>query len=1326
MKQKTNSKRTGFALIVALSLMTFVFLLLMGLATLIQVETATSTTVNQLSQARANAIFGMQAALGQLQKHAGPDQAATAPATIYYSNTSAGDPTWDDYKQGMRDWVSDAAGSGGRSMPYGATRMTADEREDFVDDSTIYWDGRQPHWVGVWEGVTRDTDGDYDRNQQPVWLVSGYDPNAATPLSPTAAETADYITLVGTGSAVDVTEAGYVRQPGELNGIVKAPKVRLTTSGSEAIGAYAYYVSDESQKLNITLTDPYANAAVSDGEYSRRLYSPQRGGLEALSDIADAFADEGWDINDPRFENLVNKSNLVFLTDDAVTEEMIRKHFHTLTTNSKGLFTDAARGGLRKDLSYYLETGSGLADNDPIADPSLYQGDERIGQSNGGFPNSDNNIPTWGQLRDWATNVSDGSTTTVAVTEDVAPMLMSFRMFYGFSRQNEKVYAHLLPILVMWNPYDVQLENTSYDVELDMWYFLEDLRVATRGLSDNDAPGADDEQKLLNGVEYGGFLYHALTNPSTMPDDNIEMMNAAARVLPSSVSGTNPNGVEVPTYEYSIHPNTSKLSLDFTSSFEAGEILVFTPSIEGDIEIVPDGFGGTLGTYRIPMGNQFFANAPAMVRINVFDFSPLGSIPSDADEVRIYQVPDTNITATIQNGAFDVKFSITASGGKAILEESVFGTNEPWSIKGNFSLGSSEDSPNNWRWLYPTTKFNEQLDHANDKENSNLEESPIVLVSNFALQPFTANITTTRNHGRFRADHVDFFMNYMRFFANYNASSNLLSPHPDVDQKRDIRHSYNPDGFKKLTIFKEISANNGGGVISWDHNIAISPDDGSLRPTRGYSIISNTYHHESPFEALTHMPMRSVLRSDVDLLSLAQFSQANLSHYFWQPAFAIGNSEASPYVSREFISGLHNSIYTKARYHGTNTERVENDSDNKTIDISYLLNDALWDGYFLSSTPRSGLEVDAIIQGEASLPNARYQLRTDVPVIANDLQSLTTPAYYLHNVAAFNVNTTSVEAWRGLLRAFNDLKITGNDGSDNPDYTIPIPRSPEPLADQIAFVTDDPEPQTYGAVSGSDGVAPLKDYTNLLAGYRYLNDDMIDQLAERIADEVKLRGPFYSLSDFVNRRLVAPDYSNNAWEDARTKPDPTVAGHLSGTIADSYDATVGLTGINGTIQRAINLSGINGGDNYPQALQSGSSYQDDWIYRTRDNIPQDIGRASFFAELRNYLDTEHLAGAPAGESGMLFSHSPGFVTQADILSMIGSALTTRGDTFKIRSYGEVENPITGEVEAKAWLETIVQRIPDPVADANNDREPDDAWGRQFRIVSARWLTEDEV
>jgi hypothetical protein len=91
---------------------------------------------------------------------------------------------------------------------------------------------------------------------------------------------------------------------------------------------------------------------------------------------------------------------------------------------------------------------------------------------------------------------------------------------------------------------------------------------------------------------------------------------------------------------------------------------------------------------------------------------------------------------------------------------------------------------------------------------------------------------------------------------------------------------------------------------------------------------------------------------------------------------------------------------------------------------------------------------------------------------------------------------------------------------------------------------------------------------------------------------------------------------------------------------------------------------------------------------------------------------------------------PGYLTQADVLQVIGSSLSARSDTFRIRAYGEASDDV-GKVKARAWCEAIVQRVPDPVSpDASglNPAKPGTAadFGRRFTIVSFRWLKPEEV
>ena len=82
---------------------------------------------------------------------------------------------------------------------------------------------------------------------------------------------------------------------------------------------------------------------------------------------------------------------------------------------------------------------------------------------------------------------------------------------------------------------------------------------------------------------------------------------------------------------------------------------------------------------------------------------------------------------------------------------------------------------------------------------------------------------------------------------------------------------------------------------------------------------------------------------------------------------------------------------------------------------------------------------------------------------------------------------------------------------------------------------------------------------------------------------------------------------------------------------------------------------------------------------------------------------------------------PPEVDPAAFWARLEPVLTVRGDTFLVRAYGEVRNPLrTGleAIDARAWLEATVQRVPEP--------HPEPALGRVFRIRDVRWLSPEEV
>jgi len=90
-----RTKNHGFALVIALSMMSFVLLLLLSMSLLVSVETANAARSNSRLLAQENARLGILVAMGNMQKLAGPDKRVTLRADAFEDNgTTLQNPYW--------------------------------------------------------------------------------------------------------------------------------------------------------------------------------------------------------------------------------------------------------------------------------------------------------------------------------------------------------------------------------------------------------------------------------------------------------------------------------------------------------------------------------------------------------------------------------------------------------------------------------------------------------------------------------------------------------------------------------------------------------------------------------------------------------------------------------------------------------------------------------------------------------------------------------------------------------------------------------------------------------------------------------------------------------------------------------------------------------------------------------------------------------------------------------------------------------------------------------------------------------------------------------
>lgn len=433
------------------------------------------------------------------------------------------------------------------------------------------------------------------------------------------------------------------------------------------------------------------------------------------------------------------------------------------------------------------------------------------------------------------------------------------------------------------------------------------------------------------------------------------------------------------------------------------------------------------------------------------------------------------------------------------------------------------------------------------------------------------------------------------------------------------------------------------------------------------------------------------------LVSIAQLQHADLTaddHVIsvgHQPGNAVGNSYANPFVTRErtkqrrkdyVITGSPNRQEAKSRSH-------------TYYDISYLLNASLWDHYFFSSIPNSS-DIVPLSRSMIVIPTNN----------SNELNDPDKVASHLLLDGAFNINSTNPDAWKALLASSQHLAHPSNGGAaEGGAY---FPRSLEQPA------ASKPSP------SGTED--------DSWSGYRRIPEDQLDQLAEEITKQVRLRGPFVSLSHFVNRTIVKLKTDKamgrsgtlqSAIDESGLNIDSSGRKNIFSDIRVRDDRVI--LQANGKLPRAD----LDGGDRTVFPKERGEEYPV-WPPSSRDDNPGSM--ASILADRPMLTERRYRE-----EQGYRSSGIPGWLTQADVLQVIGPSLSARSDTFRIRAYGQALDPKTGHVLAKAWCEAIVQRSPqyvdpaDPPSTQTSELNPTNTtYGRRFSIVSFRWLSANEI
>lgn len=472
----------------------------------------------------------------------------------------------------------------------------------------------------------------------------------------------------------------------------------------------------------------------------------------------------------------------------------------------------------------------------------------------------------------------------------------------------------------------------------------------------------------------------------------------------------------------------------------------------------------------------------------------------------------------------------------------------------------------------------------------------------------------------------------------------------------------------------------------------------------GQAFVRNLLGNPLPWgrDLVSGSPRTVLFTCPTQFTSIAQFQHADLTGDDFaasvghQPAYAVGNSYANPYVRRT------QTIQSRTDYEiiGSPSQAGANMSSRNYYDLAYLLNASLWDSYYLSALPQSG--------SSAALSNVSENpalIGSEPNITSASLNDPITSASKLMIDGAFNVNSTDKNAWKAFLGSSKHFRHRADTAANS---GAAFPRSLEQLNPST-------NPPTGTAVDS-------------YAGYRRLTDVELDTLATEMVRQVRLRGPFLSHSHFINR--LVGDISRST---AITR---------SGALQSAIDESGVNINISGNRQSFRNIvaatdrvtlawkngaprADLDGGDSsFP--LPNADTSNPDWAVTSADN---NYGAVASIIADREMLDP---ARGLRNEQGFRSTAIPGWLTQADVLQVIGSAISPRSDTFRIRAYGEALDP-NGVAIAKAYCESTVQRVAEyldpsnaPTLRGTQLSTINRIYGRQFKIVSFRWLTAQEI
>ncbi|NWK54109.1 hypothetical protein HW115_00680 [Verrucomicrobiaceae bacterium N1E253] len=1064
------------ATISVMVLLVMVALSMLGLST---VELRSGSQGRAMMEARSNARMALMLAIGELQKHAGPDQRVTAEADIIGDSGFAG---WSRHET-KKHYVG-----------VFTTEKWADR-----DDA-----GMRAYWKPY----------EQTRNEKAFlrWLISGAPEDVGNlEFAKSSIDSRDVEELIGEGTL------GKAMADDER---LLVPKMKLYKDGLHR-GGYAWGVIDEGVKANVATAPSRGYTAILEDRTSRlNLMSQATVGVKHL-DGFEQFESDGHELE---LNRVLSRGQMSLFRDGVVSEEVAKERFHDVSVVSRSVLADVLRGGLRRDLSLPFELPD-LKANDSASDweydlndadlltdrPSNYtsiwefnnSGDQES-QFRHARMDASNYSPYW-----WAKKMgylfaypgeSSGSDRTGKRKYLRGPSWDLLRCHYRqYKREFEKLDKSHRARRGMKSPSN---ERTWLAQPYQPYSHRTDSYgrhpLSTTYVGESETSG-------------GGYASDSLWDPFWVYDNAAQKGDRPWNNLSFRTYGMTPVltkfGFVLSVYkEYSSRYKSDILHVCIDA---VGTLWnPYNVSVEAESVFTQMNLAGLLWSLERRRGSSVeqWASEPGKpfgvdrafpfkhIRIGVAhplggDSRPEKNLELQPGELRTFALDFPAPKAYSYSKLYTEpgKFTNNWNGGYYLKHSSKWQLQAGDEIKFIFKADNTQRSSFETNLGYFETLTGGAYNPFDTKTSDELIDQPemssvhITDSSKMVEQGKFETSTTTIPTGADNKKAVAYIE-----FKRPASDEALYGMATAIDPRSIVNHSK--------------AMNSGGGIPeTWMASIKKVADFDLLQ--NGVGARNNGFWGSS-HEGFGQSRVIYYDVPDAPLVSLGGFQSCQLASSGWTNPYTIGSSFPHPTLATNEIV----------------KSETEDGFENVIYDLSYLTNMELWDRYFLSGLYLEG-DYDEN-SGDAALEEAEEHIRrylnpSEKNPLANKrivlspdslaksedqlVDELTHYRWMARNLmlnGGFNVNSTRKEAWKAWLASM---------------YKKDIPKL-NPINGQVSVHSTSGTPFARMSVpSGGEGEDWL--------GYVELTETQIDQLAESIVEQVRSRGPFLSVSDFVNRRI---------------------------------------------------------------------------------------------------------------------------------------------------------------------------------------------------------------